>query len=237
MKTKKLLLTCLIVIHTIASVEAQGTFQNLGFESASLVVIPEDPYGSVQFDNAFPGWVGFVGGVQQSRALYNNYFLDSSGISIIDNNWPDYFGPTAGVISGNYTALLQAGLSLSITPTPADTTLSQTSLVPVSAESLQFRAYSPSGFGLPKVVLGGQQLSLVPLASGTNYIVYGADIHAWQGQMAQLDFTLVAQRPHRVNSYLFLDRIQFSAEPIPEPRALCLIGFGALFLGWRLRKL
>src|SRR5688572_24028953 len=102
MKMTRLLLTCLIVFHTIASSEAQGTFQNLGFESASLVGIGGN---SVQFDTAFPGWVGYVGGVQQTAALYNSVFLDSSGIGIIDDNWPHYLGPTAGVIAGNFTAI------------------------------------------------------------------------------------------------------------------------------------
>ena len=56
---------------------AQG-FVNLNFESASLVPIPGDAYNRVQFAQAFPGWTGTVGGVQQTLALSNNLFLDSS---------------------------------------------------------------------------------------------------------------------------------------------------------------
>jgi hypothetical protein len=37
--------------------------------------------------------------------------------------------------------------------------------------------------------------------------------------------------------YLFLDSIQFSIQPIPEPNATGLIGLGALFFGRRLRKI
>jgi hypothetical protein len=216
------------------AVHGQGTFQNLGFESASLVAIPEDPYGSVQFNNAFPGWVAYVGGVQQDRSLYNNVFLDSSGISIIDNGFPlYYFGAPVGVISGRFTAILQAGTT-GPTATPADTTLSQTSLVPVSAESLRFRAYFWPNYGPLRVLLGGQQLALTPLASGTNYTVYGADIHSWQGQVAQLDFTVLAGRPHVDNNNVYLDSIQFSPQPIPEPDMATLFACGIVLLGSRM---
>jgi len=228
---QKHLLASLVVMYGVASAEAQGTFQNLGFESASLVPIPGDPDDRVQFGNAFPGWVGYVGDVPQTAALYNRIYLDTSGISIVDHS----FGLFSGVIEGNFTALLIAGVT-GVFATPADTTLSQTSLVPVSAESLRFRAYSPSGFPL-KVVLGGQQLSLTPLESGTNYTLYGADVHAWQGQIAQLDFILHAQRPHVDNNYLLLDSIQLSPQAIPEPSAFGLLGLGVLCFGkWRFSK-
>jgi len=84
-----------------------------------------------------------------------------------------------------------------------------------------------------KVLLGGQPLFLTPLASGTNYTLFGADIHTWQGQTAELDFTVIAQRPHVVNINIFLDSIEFSSQPIPEPSVLGLFTFGTLLLGWR----
>lgn len=83
----------------------QGTFQNLGFETAVLVPVPIDGYGRVQFDSAFPNWTGYVGGVPQTRALYNNAFMDSSGIGIIGSGWTNALGLSGGVISGNYTAI------------------------------------------------------------------------------------------------------------------------------------
>ena len=210
----------------------QGTFQNLGFETAVLVPVPIDGYGRVQFESAFPNWTGYVGGVPQTRALYNNAFMDSSGIGIIGSGWTNALGLSGGVISGNYTAILQAGVLLG-TFTPADTTLSQTSLVPLSAESLRFRSYGSASNGPLLVFLAGQRLTLVPLGTATNYTLFGADIHGWQGQIAQLDFTVIAQRPHVENSNIFLDRIQFSNEPIPEPGVFALFGLGALIFGWR----
>src|ERR1035438_8883011 len=91
---------------------AQG-FVNLNFESATLVPVSGDPYGSVQFAQAFPGWTAtYVGGGISTNALYNNVFLNSAGISIIDHNWTNSFGSSfilGGLIQENYTAILQAG--------------------------------------------------------------------------------------------------------------------------------
>ena len=214
----------------------QSSFQNLGFESASLVPIPGDPYGRVQFATAFPGWTGLVGGEQQTAALYNNAFLGTSAISIIDSGWSITYPNLGGVISGNFTAILQAGVL--VTPTnyyPADATLSQTALVPATAESLRFRAYDPSslspGIAL-RVTLGGQQLSLNALGSGANYTLYGADIHTLAGQSAELDFTVPSPGNGGIN-YVFLDSIQFSTVAIPEPDVFGLCALGAMLLGWR----
>ena len=83
------------------------------------------------------------------------------------------------------------------------------------------------------VTLGGQQLSLTVLGSGANYTLYGADIQAMAGQTAELDFTLLAQNPHVDNNYAFLDSIQFSNQPVPEPGVVGLWALGAVLFGWR----
>jgi hypothetical protein len=139
------------------SVQAQNDFQNLDFESASLVPVP----AGVRFASAFPGWTAYVGGVPLDTALYNDEFLDSSGLSIVDRKFAN-----GTVIQGNYTAILQAGLGLG-TFQPADTRLSQTGRVPNGAESLLFRARftygrPPTSFS---VTLGGQNLSLGALST------------------------------------------------------------------------
>jgi hypothetical protein len=218
-----------LLLRTALSAQGQGTFQNLGFESASLVPISGP---TVQFAPAFPGWTASVGGSQLTTALYNDINLDTSGISIIDSGW-SYFSVSAGVIQGNYTAILQAGL---YGTTPANMTLSQTGLVPGTAQSLQFKAYAP-GFSSPLfplvVMLGGQQLSCTPLGSGANYTLYGADIHTFAGQTAELDFTVLAENPHVNNNYVSLDSIIFSNQPVPEPGVVGLWALGAVLFGWR----
>jgi|ERR1043166_4398994 hypothetical protein len=232
MYRRVILLVALLVSHPSFSVFTQGTFQNLDFEGAFLVPIPGDVYGRVQFAPAFPGWTGFVGGVQQNAAQYNNAFLDSSGISVIDHG--SSFPPSILVIEGNFTAVLQAGFALG-TFQPTDTTLAQTGLIPPGTQTLLFRAYvsslDPRNFG---VTLGGQTLSLTSLSNAPNYTLYGADISALAGQTAELAFTVFAQNPHMNNRDLFLDSIQFSNQPIPEPGILGLFALAASLLGWRL---
>ena len=174
-------------VAALSTASGQGTFQNLNFESASFVPIPGDPYGRVQFAPAFPGWIASVGTSQQTAALSNNFFLDSSGMSIIDNDWPFLFG---GVIEGNFTAIVQAGFALG-TFTLADTSLSQTGTIPAGTESLRFKAFADFGFSSSFAVsLGGQTLSLTPLENGPNYREYGADIPGWAGQTTELRFTV-----------------------------------------------
>jgi hypothetical protein len=190
---------------------------------------------TVQFAPAFPGWTGTIGGSQATYALYNDAYLSVSAISIIDSGWPyTYLGR---VIQGNYTAVLQAGVIYTspTTTEPADVTLSQTGRVPLGMKSLQFEA-SFSGSLTPAtalvVTLGGQRLSYIPLGSGANYTLYGADIHAFAGLPAELDFTLPSPGLSG-NNYVFLDAIQFSGLPVPEPGVLGLWALGAVLLGWR----
>ena len=207
---------------------SQSTFQNLNFESVSLISIPGDFYGRVQFAPAFPGWTGFVGGVQQTAAQHNSAFLDSSGISIIDRG--SSFPLSAAVIQGNFTAVLIAGFALG-TFQPANTTLAQSGLIQADAQSLLFRIASLNtpDFG---VTLGGQTLSLIPIQSDSTSTLYGADIRAWAGQTANLAFTAFAQNPHVSNRYLFLDSIQFSSQMIPEASSYFSFGCGILFLAF-----
>ena len=237
MAPHKYLVLCAAIACCTVAAQAQGTFQNLGFESATLVPISGTSPSPVQFGPAFPGWTGSVGGVQLSGALYNSEFLDSSGISIVDQGWANPLAGPSGTIEGNYTAILQAGLASGPGGTlqPADTALSQTGLVPLGTQSLRFKAYPALGqSGSFSVSIDGQPLSLAALSSGTNYTLFGADIGALAGQTAQLTFTVFADRPHVVNEYLYLDSIQFSAVAIPEPRVLGLPTLGALLLSWRL---
>ena len=220
----------LLILLAACSAFAQGTFQNLDFESAELIPIPGDPYSGVEFAPAFPGWTGYVGTSLQSRALYNSVFLDTSGIGIIDQAWAHYLG-LPGLIEGNFTAILQAGFYSNFTPT--DTTLSQTGLVPGTARSLQFKAFivgSGSIVNDLNVKLGGQSLAFSAISSGANYTVFGADIHAWAGQTAELEFTVLAENPHSSNRYVFLDSIDFSDVAIPEPSVLTLSALGTLLL-------
>jgi hypothetical protein len=213
------------------SAQAQGTFQNLGFESPTFV--PSGDTSGVQFSPAFPGWFGYAGGVRQTMAVSNDVYLDTSGIAIIDRGWANPFSGRFGLIEGNYTAVLMAGVAGGIT-NPANVTLSQTSLVPVTAQSLWFKAAEIFPPSFLQVSLGGERLSLVAKGSGANYTLYAADIRALAGQTAELDFTAIANPPSE--NYVFLDSIQFSDQAIPEPNVWALLAVGAAVFGLKLRR-
>lgn len=213
-----------ILLGTLAA-NAQGTFQNLGFESVSTIPIPGDAYGRVQFSPALPGWTGYIGGVVETKALYDNQFLDSSGIGILEQH-----SIFAQPINGNYTALLEAGFGL-LSGQPAAAELSQTGIVPIGTQSLLFEGRA---FGTPSftVALGGQTLSLVTLLARPNSTLYGADVHNLAGQLAELTFTVYPESPHINDNYLYLDSIQFSTQPVPEPGpVVMMIGLSALIFG------
>jgi hypothetical protein len=78
--------------------------------------------------------------------------------------------------------------------------------------------------------LGGVTLPLISLGVSSNYVQYAADIHDWAGLTAELAFTDIAQRPHFRDNYLFLDGIQLSSLPAPEPGVAGLWSLGLLFL-------
>jgi hypothetical protein len=205
-------------------VQAQGAaFRNLNFESATLVPIPNDLYNRVYFDSAFPGWTGYIGDLGENRVLTNSMFLCCSSIAV----WTD----RAPVIEGDFSIALQG--SRRLVPgqqgEPADASIAQTGLVPIDAQSLLFRAQF---YGGPlEVELGGQPLSLVPVLTTPNYVLFGADVTPWAGQESELRFTAVGHANPLEDSLIFLDSIEFSTTPIPEPSTFALLAMGGMF-GW-----
>lgn len=201
---------------------AQGTFQNLGFESANLPPIPPGQFGGpVSSLDAIPYWTAFLGTNQVTQVLHNNLTTGEASIDILGPNWN-----LGGIIEGQYTVLLQSGHDPG-TGLSVGTSLSQTGLVPVNAASLQFKAQFFFGIS---VSLGGQNLSFIPLGTGANYTLYGANIPLFAaGQLEPLTITASAG----ANSGGYFDSFVFSSSPIPEPRVPGLFSLGALVLGWR----
>jgi len=195
---------------------AQGSFQNLGFESATAVQIPDDPFRRINFTQAFPGWMGFVGDHQEAAAGDNGTFICCSLVSL----WGGPSNPSLA-LSGAFSVALHGALGDN--GQPANTAIAQTGLVPLTAQSLLFRA---RGVGPWSVSLAGQTLPLVALSSSANYTVFGAEISAWAGQASELKFTAIALQQQ--SSFVVLDAIEFSPEPIPEPSVVTLIATAAL---------
>ena len=206
---------------------SQGTFQNLNFESANLPVIPPGQSGgTVSSIVAIPSWQAFFGTTPINSITHNDVSLGAVNISILGPNYG------SAIIEGNYTVSLQAGFNTD--PNMRDASITQSGLVPASAQSLQIK----TGIGAVdfNVALANQNLQLVVLGGGANYTLYGADISAFSGEVAELRITALrtAQRPLNPVS---LDSIVFSTQTIPEPSAISILSIGAMLVGWRLRRL
>jgi len=200
--------------------QAQG-FINLNFESARIVPIPDGEYGaySIATTNALPGWTVYYGSSQQSQITYNDPAIGSTFVTLYATNGQQ--------LSGNYSVLLQGGQSASAA------SISQTGLVPSSAESLLFEGQQ-TGVGTLQVSLGSQDLSLFAISNALNYTLYGVDISTFAGQTEQLMFSAL-ENPTGYNNWN-IDNIQFSSSPIPEPSAIGLSALGGLLLAWRHRR-
>jgi hypothetical protein len=225
---------CYPLLYLIcASTPWAQDFQDLDFESATLVTTPG---GDISFGPAFPGWSGFAGTNQLTTTLYDSTYLDTTAISILDTN-PLPFGVFGQLIDANYTAVLNAGDYPGLGPT--DVSLSQAGLVPAGTKSLRFLALPAGGISASPfaVTLGDTTLNLVPFpVTNENYTLYEADVSAFAGLIEELKFTLLAQNPHEDNRYLSLDDILFSPDAIPEPSTFLLAALGGVSLAAFLKR-
>jgi hypothetical protein len=219
-RLRKLVLFGVLPTVVALPIFAQGTFQNLDFESAVFVPVPGDPFGSVQFDQAFPGWTGYIGGQVQTSTRVNGVPIGLPGqtpfIAILA---PPGWGGWQGSYAAGFGAANSSGSFIPVA-------LAQTGIVPSQAQSLQFLAlYAPAVF------LDGQQLASVQLGSGPSIsTLFGIDVSGFAGRPVELRF----QPSLGIN---YLDAITFSDQPIPEPSAFGLLALGGLLLGWRLRRM
>ena len=237
MKTRIITISSTLALFLAAGIsgKAQGTFQNLNFEAANIPAGTQ-PNNDTPIAIGLPGWSAyFTSTFGESNGVtqiwYDGISLGGSAISISDNNAGLGFVP----LQGRYSAMLFGGGS---TPQYAPT-ISQTGRVPAGRQSLQMEVYSS---GTPFIVtLGGQVINMVPLSTvqlpgfPTHYTIYGGDISAFAGQVAQLSITQPPS-PDNPPSELFLDNLVFSPDSVPEPGVLGLSALGALLVGWRILR-
>lgn len=199
---------------------AQSSFKNLGFELAAYH-IPSTPPGSydgyVAVSNGLRFWSASVGANQVDQVLHNNLTLGTPAIAILGPYFNDI------IIAGDYTVHFM--------PFFADASLAQSGTVPNDAKSLRFSAVTSTG---PLAVsFSGQSLPVVlllsyPLLSVSSVTCsdYGVDVSAFSGQTGELRFT--AQSGGYIGNNSYLDSIQFSSVPIPEPSGRHMMGLGAV---------
>jgi hypothetical protein len=208
-----LFLFAAISLAVVGPACAQGTFQNLDFESPILPLNPVN--NQVPIGNALPGWTGYGGGIQvgpSTPILYNAFSFGAAEISLQGPG-----SPVVPILQGSYTAFLIG----STAGEPTSVGLGQTGQIPGNAESIEFLANS---FGSFQVSFAGHPITLVPLATSSIDQTVGGDISAYAGQTGQLLFTALP------NIQSELDDIQFSPTPVPEPGTWALLAAGGLLL-------
>lgn len=202
----------------------QVYFQNLDFESANVSGYKPPGYG-IPISAAFPGWSVTS---PNTPVFYDGISLGGAAISICDGNtafgWPGW----PAILDGDFSAFLFGGEF-------GPATLSQTGLVPSYSRSLQMLVgtYYPYN-SFFSISLGGQVISMIPLASFSNCELYGGDISSHAGKVETLSLTaLTPPSPIVPPSFFLVDDIDFSPESVPEPTAIGLFALGGLFLSSR----
>ena len=211
---KRFLLALIVILTGVSSSFAQGTFENLNFESATIVPDPSSVYypNAVDAADALPGWTVVAGGIPSGDILYNTIFLSEASTSL---QGPSSVEP---ILQGNYSVILYGSTG----GTPASAAIGQTGQIPAGTQSLLFYG---AGIVNLQVSFGGQNLSYTAVGTGPNYTIYGANVAAYAGETGQLLFDAPP------NSGGEIDNIQFSPSVIPEPATCALVLCGATLLG------
>jgi hypothetical protein len=227
MKNISLVLSGLYLLTADLCVEAQN-FTNLDFEGAKVTGYSPNSE-NVPVTNALPGWTAYYGSASTgetgavSEVWYDAISLGSAMISINDTNRGLGFVP----FQGKFSASLNGDFPDSPPLHSYFAAIGQTGQLPSDVQSLIIWVSSVSVF---QVTFGGLDIPLLQIGSGANYIIAGGDISAYAGQTGELLFTALPDHSG------FLDNIQFSTLPIPEPTAFSLFALGGLLIGCRWRK-
>jgi hypothetical protein len=208
------------ILFACFSTHAQGTFENLNFEEASILPISGQQF-AITVANALPGWTVDYGTVQQTQISYNDAALGGEPwLTLSANGYP---GDPEAIIDGNFTPFLQGG-EVNGVSTPVSIT--QTGQIPPGTQSLLFDVGNSGESLVPEVYIGNDLLTLFSVGSGVgvsdSYTIYGANISAWADQTEQLTFSASLGN-------IAIDDISFSPTAvIPEPSPLVLSGIGGL---------
>jgi hypothetical protein len=189
---------------------SQGSFANLDFEHPITPLVSRGDF-TVSIADGLPGWTGYIGGVPVDRIFYNTVSLGAAAISL--HSSASGFPP----IQGDYSVILQP----SSFDTRSTAEIAQTGQIPLNAVSLLFY-----GFERMEVTFGGLPLTLVTLETRSNYHLVGANVSAFAGQTGELKFLMPDLGFG--SPMVYLDDIQFSPQPVPEPDTLRLFVLGGL---------
>lgn len=210
-------LTVLFSVIASSFLQAQGTFQNLDFEQASIVLLnPSQEFYSAS--DALPDWTAYLGNTPVNWVLYDDVTIGSPAVSIQDSLSPVVQQP----LQGAYSVVLQHS---GIDSTTAG--IGQTGLLPQDAASILF--YVANYQTLQLTFAGTNSIPLTYVGATGNYSIYGGNIAPYAGQTGELLFTDIANN----SQPMMLDYIHFSTSSIPEPGILGLFVLCGLFFGLR----
>jgi len=218
----------------LQTVSGQG-FINLNFEQASIAsappgYTPSDAVNPISAASAFPGWTVREDGAVMTAVWGSAVALDETSVALVSGS----LTPVQGSYSAQLTAYANAPSGLY-----HNSSISQTGLIPIGSQSIQFLLASPSQAGSippnPVVTLNGTPISLFAISQSGGVITMAGDVSAFAGNTATLAFLCGATPgPFPANeNYFNLDDIKFSASSVPEPSTFGLIGLGGLTFGFR----
>ncbi len=201
-------------LGVFASGALAQSFVNLDFEAAK--VTPPGP-GVVPMSSAMPGWDG------QGYVNYNQEYLDSAGISILDTHYSGW-RQLGGLLHGRFCALIQSGLRFGGGDL-IDASIAQTGRFPDQAVSIIFNAAGrvPYNTNALSVSVDGITLPWAVQSAYSNHAVLWADVSGFSGRTGQLRFTSRAYTTYTTNGWnlyyggVLLDDIRFSNVPFPSP--------------------
>lgn len=214
---------------------AQGTFQNLDFEAASLPSVPAGQSGGlVPIGSSLPGWTAsrgtLSGPVSITQVLHNNYTLSQPNVSILGPVWADPLFGGVSIIEGQYTALVQAG---SAGGNLFSSSIAQVGTVPIGALYVEMKVddNASGGSAYFAVSFAGQNIAMNPIGAGPHYTLYGGNISGFAGQSGELRFTALPLG--NASTTIGLDSIVFSTVPEPGTWALLWLGGALLWCATR----
>ena len=191
------------------------TFINLGFEQA--VIQPRDPtFGFLEWGLAVPGWSHSTG-LDTETVYYGATHLGGSQYFLLVDRFSRLHSP----LELSHSLAFASGFD---TGDPAgrwvNAYISQTGLIPEFAQSLHFEATGNFGVGVNNNVM-----AIYSLGGNT----YAVDVSAYAGTVAELT-VLNTSGPLDFTPAL-VDAFTFSSTPVPEPKALGVLGL-AIVTAW-----
>jgi hypothetical protein len=225
MNRRIIALVLFLGLESQTEVMSQSAFQNLDFESAILST--SDRGSWVNPAIALPYWnISSAGWPPLQGVMYNGISVGASVMAVEDREFGTFQGEFRA-ISGNYSALFQAGRN-EYTIQRADITISQSGTVQALSQSLLFRTRGAIPEGWFAVYFQNQLLPIQQVRSLDNNInVYGCDISAFQSRYGELRLTGVAPSPFGLWTVL-VDDLEFSPTPVPEPASVILLALGGV---------